>query len=264
MRKELRLEHHLTLNLSEDAVPHGEARPPPSQHAVMSGLCFFLWLHCPARVEPMTGPLLHAGLIASWASRPGHTTDNAGNSLPPEVAAPWAWTAPWSAGWLTTGCVCVAGMGVYQFAEGHAVRGEWEKGHLHGKGVFKHRDGDEYKGDYFGGLPGGQGKYKWVDGTVYEGAFARGMPHGKGTKSWVDGDRYEGEWSRGKPHGKGNYTWASGRRYQGQWKDGRMEGEGSCFFVNGDRYEGGWKADKKCGTGTYTWADGTSHAGEWG
>lgn len=70
-------------------------------------------------------------------------------------------------------------------------------GRANGQGVYTFADGIQISGEFRDGLPNGLGVETWPDGRRFEGKYRNGERNGSSVFSWPDGMRFEGEWRGG-------------------------------------------------------------------
>lgn len=132
------------------------------------------------------------------------------------------------------------GEGVFHFANGSTIEGQFRRGLAHGFCVYSYADsGDVFEGEYVDYREHGRGRYVWAsDGSYYDGNWRDGERHGVGFHCMAGGASFLGEYVDGKKHGLGTYKFPGGAIYVGHFVDDAMHTPddmplGVYFFASG-------------------------------
>ena len=100
-----------------------------------------------------------------------------------------------------------------KYANSDEYTGQWDSSQAHGKGVYTFADGEKIDGEFKRGVAFGHCTISYTDGSVYVGSVVSDERDGKGELTTASGDKvYRGSWSKDKKHGPGGGGIADGRR----------------------------------------------------
>ena len=129
-----------------------------------------------------------------------------------------------------------SGEGIYHYANGGHLKGNFVNDRLNGYGEEVKADGYKYVGQWKDGYYYGEGLLTWPNGETYMGGWDKNNKSGYGVYTYLKGAVHKGQYLDDKPHGPGEWTYSDGKMI-GEWVNGKKEGEFKIIFLSIDKEE---------------------------